>query len=210
MGFNQYKNEDLTFSIYIRSETPLTTIAGVFMFRDGNSGVHTSVSSTIVSSPTITSTFKRYEWTLHTKGLVIDTACTCLRVGISLSSSESTEWFILANAQLEEGSNVTPFEQRPVGLELSLCQRYYYESGTINIQNDAYQVMNGYSNMLIALPVSMRITPSVAFTVSGGENLASASILISRSPQLLVYMMQAETTGRFYEYLTNYTANAEL
>lgn len=29
------------------------------------------------------------------------------------------------NIQLEEGSVATPFEQRPYGLELSLCQRYY-------------------------------------------------------------------------------------
>jgi len=31
----------------------------------------------------------------------------------------------LANAQLELGDTATPFEQRPIGLELSLCQRYY-------------------------------------------------------------------------------------
>jgi hypothetical protein len=29
------------------------------------------------------------------------------------------------NIQLEQGSIATPFEQRPIGLELSLCQRYY-------------------------------------------------------------------------------------
>lgn len=29
------------------------------------------------------------------------------------------------NVQLEEGSIATPFEQRPIGLEMSLCERYY-------------------------------------------------------------------------------------
>lgn len=33
--------------------------------------------------------------------------------------------FDIAQVQLEEGSVATPFEHRPVGLELSLCQRYY-------------------------------------------------------------------------------------
>lgn len=33
--------------------------------------------------------------------------------------------FDIAQVQLEEGSVATPFEQRPIGLELSLCQRYY-------------------------------------------------------------------------------------
>lgn len=32
----------------------------------------------------------------------------------------------LGNVQLEFGSRVTPFEQRPIGVELQLCQRYYW------------------------------------------------------------------------------------
>ena len=33
--------------------------------------------------------------------------------------------FYVCGVQLEKGSVATPFEQRPIGLELSLCQRYY-------------------------------------------------------------------------------------
>ena len=36
--------------------------------------------------------------------------------------------FDIANVQIEEGSVATPFEQRPLGLELGLCQRYYESS----------------------------------------------------------------------------------
>jgi hypothetical protein len=34
----------------------------------------------------------------------------------------------LSNVQLELGSSATPFEQRPIGTELALCQRYYQTS----------------------------------------------------------------------------------
>ena len=34
----------------------------------------------------------------------------------------------IAQVQLEEGNVATPFEQRPIGVELSLCQRYYEDS----------------------------------------------------------------------------------
>jgi len=40
-------------------------------------------------------------------------------------SPSANDWIEVAQVQLEEGSITTPFEQRPIGLELSLCQRYY-------------------------------------------------------------------------------------
>ena len=56
------------------------------------------------------------------------------------------------NIQLEEGSIATPFEQRPIGLELALCQRYY--------QKRAMYVG--------ATPSSMRIDMRAAPTITGG------------------------------------------
>ena len=41
------------------------------------------------------------------------------------SGYASNSYVDLVNVQLEEGSYATEFEQRPYGLELSLCQRYY-------------------------------------------------------------------------------------
>ena len=41
----------------------------------------------------------------------------------SLGNQSGT--FDIAQVQLEEGSSATPFEHRPIGMELSLCQRYY-------------------------------------------------------------------------------------
>lgn len=52
-----------------------------------------------------------------------------LFVGIVTTCSD----LFLDRVQMEEGSVATPFEQRPIGLELSLCQRYYRKSFDINI-----------------------------------------------------------------------------
>lgn len=43
----------------------------------------------------------------------------------SANLGQQSGTFDIAQVQLEEGSVATPFEQRPIGLELSLCQRYY-------------------------------------------------------------------------------------
>jgi len=48
----------------------------------------------------------------------------------SLGNQSGT--FDIAQVQLEEGTVATPFEHRPIGLELSLCQRYYEKSYSLN------------------------------------------------------------------------------
>lgn len=43
----------------------------------------------------------------------------------SANLGQQSGTFDIAQVQLEEGSVATPFENRPIGLELSLCQRYF-------------------------------------------------------------------------------------
>lgn len=61
--------------------------------------------------------------------------------------------------QLEEGFVATPFEHRPVGLGLSLCQRYY-EVGSLFSQSPAAASMGGQ----IGYSVPKRTAPTFTFT----------------------------------------------
>lgn len=93
-------------------------------------------------------------------------------------STSSTQWaktidnFInVTNVQLEVGSTATPFEHRPIGLELSLCQRYFWRSGTIR------QYAYGTTNNVIYpvyLPVEQRGAPTV--TVQSNISLTLGTI----------------------------------
>jgi len=44
------------------------------------------------------------------------------------SLGQQSGTFDIAQVQLEAGSVATPFEMRPLGIELSMCQRYYEKS----------------------------------------------------------------------------------
>lgn len=69
--------------------------------------------------------------------------------------------FDIAQVQLEEGSIATPFEQRPVGLELSLCQRYY-ERVTAQAFYGQYNIYDTNDFMLdFKFAVQKRVVPSV-------------------------------------------------
>ena len=71
--------------------------------------------------------------------------------------------FFITGVQLEAGSTATDFERRPIGTELALCQRYYYQYATAN--QDFDQIASRLSTTLAWItmntPVSMRTNPSV-------------------------------------------------
>jgi hypothetical protein len=67
--------------------------------------------------------------------------------------------FYLTGVQLETGSVATPFERRPFGTELALCQRYYWKGG-----NGASGIFNSGTTARfgVTFPVVMRASPTVA------------------------------------------------
>ena len=76
-----------------------------------------------------------------------------------LASAEATKnggWIDIAQVQLEEGSFATPFEQRPIGTELALCQRYYTDAGAgwSGVEETATTF-----SMAFSFPVPMRAAP---------------------------------------------------
>jgi hypothetical protein len=86
----------------------------------------------------------------------------------------------VTEVQLEEGSIATPFEQRPIGLELSLCQRYYrYISGAP--LSSVGSVANASK---IYLGSNMRVQPALDVTPTSGTGatyIASNSAVLSQS-----------------------------
>ena len=91
------------------------------------------------------------------------------------ATSGTTQWisnsgatFYITGVQLEVGSVATPFERRPYGMELALCQRYFY----MLCNGNAQTIPTGsyYNSTLVAvavqLPVEMRTAPTI-YQVSG-------------------------------------------
>lgn len=74
----------------------------------------------------------------------------------------------LSNVQLEEGSVATEFEQRPFGLELALCQRYYQALDVI-FTTLASGGDSGKNVNTVSLKVNMRTTPTLASHPGGGS-----------------------------------------
>ena len=74
-----------------------------------------------------------------------------------------------AGPQFEPGPVATPFEQRPIGLELSLCQRYFFKE-TVDASYKGYQLNKQSSTVRYAFPEEMRTVPTISALPTGGSS----------------------------------------
>jgi len=81
--------------------------------------------------------------------------------------------FYITGVQLEVGSVATPFERRPFGMELVLCQRYYQQ---IDYGNHNGGIAANWYQFYIAFPVVMRTDPTMT-TSARGSNTGNAITL---------------------------------
>ena len=92
------------------------------------------------------------------------------------------DYYEIARVQVEEGSVATPFEQRPYGLELSLCQRYY-EVVTGYIRNDyrsdavaTFGSAISYKQSKRGVPILTKITESYSGATAGLIDVIGSSL----------------------------------
>ena len=116
---------------------------------------------TVLASGTFTglsNTFIKKETTISVPS---DYAATGLELRLYVLGLLSGQEMYYTNFQLEEGSIATPFEHRPIGLEMSLCQRYY--------QQDAIDfLVRAFNQGALRLTgvkwPTMRVAPSLTIT----------------------------------------------
>jgi hypothetical protein len=98
--------------------------------------------------------------------------------------------FYITGVQLEAGSVATPFERRPYGTELALCQRYYYRLVPRAVGDDyayGWNISSTVARHSLFFPVSMRVAPT-GLEQSGTASdysvriIASDTILCSAVP----------------------------
>lgn len=116
--------------------------------------------------------------------------------------------FAITGVQLERGSVATPFEQRPIGTELAMCQRYYYTSGTVV---NAFMSMhsNQFGEIIsFAYPVTMRATPTLTNSFTNNDNAVLANTYTTdKYNSIRVYPFN---TGFEYGSITySFTVSAE-
>lgn len=165
-------------------------------------------------------------WTRYYYSVTIPSNATQIgfQIGYSVTGTAGADDSIyFTGIQLEKGSVPTSFESRPVGLELALCQRYFYTSFAGRTAGSSpsfwYGTVDGLSVAGRTIyPVQMRTTPTVTlYSTSGASgnvrqwnNFDVPAFVFVNDP--LGFQVQFTTgsraTNAFYPY--DCTASAEL
>jgi hypothetical protein len=182
-----------------------------------------SVDSIGVTTFALTSTWKKFTTTVTIPSITGKTKGTAANDRIELvfwfdsgatnadrnnALGQQSGTFDIAQVQIEEGVTATNFEYRPYGIELSLCQRYYSEAGTIRMAG--YHGPGGIITQYIAFPCQMRTTPTLSWKYTGTNSNISAANLINPGLQGVGLQLTAIATGgtQFNDYVL--AASAEL
>jgi hypothetical protein len=124
----------------------------------------------------------------------------------SVVGTNGATWYI-TGVQLEVGSVATPFERRPYGTELALCQRYFQKlNGSLATYSGTGEANANFYRHL----VEMRSSPTVTVTTSPTYTNASALTNDENSVTGSRFYVTVTSTGRAFATGFVYTCSSEL
>jgi hypothetical protein len=101
----------------------------------------------------------------------------------------------ITGVQLEKGTVATPFERRPFGMELALCQRYF-QLGSGATGTTGNTTTNFYTSLNYTVP--MRASPTLSQT--GVLTLSAPAVNDYTQSSINSTLTQATTTGAFINF----------
>ena len=220
--------ETATISFYAKHTTNAPTSFNVTSYQVFGSGGSTSVETSIATSQTTTTSWQKYTATVtfpSVSGKTIG-ASSYLEL-LFINPNNETFDLQIAQVQLEKGSVATDFEVRPIGEELSLCQRYFYKTfpqGTAPAQNvsPGRTILLNYTGAASSansqnFAQTMRVAPTVTFYNPYAANALFRQWNSANDKTYTAVEIQEDMIRAFYfngDNFTgghqNYTADAEL
>lgn len=209
----------VTISFYAKADLPRTIIVSSEQFF-GTGESPSAYVNTGNQNLNITTSWQKFVVTItlpSLQGKVIGTNNNDWSSVIFYLPINTTFTIDIAQVQLEEGPVATPFEQRPIGLELSLCQRYYYKAEAVGGDGIEVPILwrliphSSFHTLVYPLPVPMR---SLYATVSADVVRQSTNpISFSSGPEMsydLKSILGAVTYTGSYIDLKLITVDTEL
>ena len=177
-----FAGKTVTFTARVKTSSTSVTLNIYSANTQDNFGSITSIATNTFTVPANTWTTISYTFIAggnSWQGLLLDLGTTGTLYSIGFM-------------QLELGSVFTPFEIRPSGLELSLCQRYYEK---------IFTSLRGYADgagcyWTLPMKVNKRNTPTIIQGTSfSGQNVSTSTGVIGTTQENIIYRLIPIATG---------------
>jgi hypothetical protein len=137
----------------------------------------------------------------------VDTASTTniiVFIWSDVTDTTAGDFLYVTDVQIEPGPVATPFEQRPIGTELALCQRYYSILDKVALARWTAGGTYGGGVTYFTYPQTMRTTPSVTRAVNAATYDNPVFVLTAYGG--IVYFNAGTTIGDYADYLLRFAA----
>jgi len=164
-------NKQVSFSFYARAGANFSAASSVLNVRlvtgtgtDGNylAATLTGQAIPLDTTATLTTSFQRFTYSVFVPSGVNQVQPVFFYTPVGTAGA--ADYFDVTGVQLEQNYSSTPFEQRPIGAETALCQRYYYRrkataTGFVLSSGGQCYATTGIV-VHLPFPVTMRIAPT--------------------------------------------------
>jgi hypothetical protein len=198
-----FAGQQVTISFWAKAAASTTMPSVAFQQLFGTGGSPSSLNQTTAgSSLALTTTWQKfsYQVTLPSiSGKTLGTDNNDALIVVFFMPLNATFTIDIAQVQVEPGPVATPFERRPIGTELALCQRYY-EAGSVSFCWNA------------GTPTDIKVTRAFVVTKRAAPTISGTGILGTfTSATGTVDRIQANFTATINgNVAADFTASAEL
>lgn len=208
-------NKQVTLSFYARAGANYSSASSLFNARvvagTGTEAnvIHTGVTGStepLVAAVALTTSWQRFTVTglipSGTNGGGVYFFYT------PTGTAGANDYVDITGVQLEQNYQPTPFEQRPIGIELGMCQRYYcvVASGSSFVGNAVMHTTDAFESV-IHLPTVMRTAPTLIAT-TGASYYGIYALNVTKRVDLLTNASNNPSNLRIYGSLVSTTSTA--
>jgi hypothetical protein len=178
----------------------------------------TSGTNVIYTTATLTTSWQRFTY----YGVMPATSSQLLVQFAfnSVGTAGANDYADITGVQLEQNYQPTPFEQRPIGIELQLCMRYYqnypygeYQEKVVALGYAAANYYYGTQDMRVPFRAAPTVTvTSIQWRVPGSAGLSAGSAAYYNAHNDGAYFAFAAASGGYHclSFFIGSTQTAEL
>jgi hypothetical protein len=179
-------NSTITVSFWAKAASGTPKVAVEVVQTFGSGGSPSADVNTYIAQVTLSTSWARYSVTGSvpningkTIGTTANTSAFIAHLWVSAGSDFNSRTGSMGiqnttidfwGVQVERGSVATPFEQRPIGTELALCQRYF-QRHSVDDSNTYIGAPTGSGSGFIQVPLIVQMRTAPTFSVSSGSAL---------------------------------------